>query len=803
MYLILKYEGQYPPEVWADTGAERIARTLWRFHIAGGIGLDQLLGRLAAVTDSQTLRDTLALKVASQSSSLALEALESAMPFNAMYARYRYPWMLGPLEERLEIHFQPVVDMQSGGQIFAYEALCRLRDPSGSLLSGSQAFTLAHQLRRRDDMDIACQLLALKRKAEEIPAGVPLFLNVMPTTLLHGSWAAQCIEWLHAFGIEPRDVIVEVVESERVDAAMLSARCEALRAAGLRIALDDMGAGFNGLATLAMVRADFIKIDRALVHEAQGSRVRGVLLDALVSMSERLGAAVIAEGLERAEDIGFCRSMGIGLGQGNFFSPPQPDVHAHQISMPELDDAWRARPQDRFRLNDLVEPGRSIELHSSIDDARQMFEDNPSLPWLVVLDQGYPLGLLARGQVMQRSARKIGMACEPIKRVVSNTISLSSLARSLYLTRDGIDPWVVTGSDGQYVGTVQPMNLVAQILTHREHGTNLHPLSQLPTGPSLRQSIEKRLAGSRRMKLVYIDLDHFKAFNDRYGFIRGDAMIRTLAEILRHVFAGKPNQMLGHIGGDDFILILDEQGESADELVSVLETAIVQFHSLAFHLYDVEDIQRGYFTTEGGQQHPIASVSVAVVNGSTGELLNSLMAAERAAYLKKLGKAEWGSVIVLENTPHQVRPVKTLGDLDAWRANAFAALAVLARHERGKDPHCLDAAFRAFPFFEMVFELDAQGQQRYPNWINPQMYGRIRAGGVGVDRSQLDYYTEVMRTGTPYVSPIYLSSASEDFCLTVASPLNDAAGRINGVLVADLNLSSMAALIDRRAVTAN
>jgi EAL domain-containing protein (putative c-di-GMP-specific phosphodiesterase class I)/GGDEF domain-containing protein len=798
--LILKYEGQYSPDaIWSQFGSEHISGSLWRFTVPDD-DLGGLLERIVRNTDAQTLSTTLALLLndADGAESAPLAALESAMPVQAMHARRRYSWLLGGLEPRIEMHLQPIVDMLANGQVFAYEALCRLREPAGALLAGGDAFTLARQLRRQEDMDLACQYLALKRKAKEIPPGTPLFMNVMPTTLLHESWTEQCLAWLQELGIDPRDVVIEVVESELVDASILAERCEALRAAGMRIALDDMGAGFNGLTTLAMVRAEFIKIDRTLVHEAQGSRVRAVLLEAIVSMAERLGATVIAEGLERAEDVGFCQSMGIRLGQGYFFAPPKADLHAQPFALPALDEAWRARPQDRFRLTDVVEPGNTVELHADIGTVRDMFEQNPSLPWIVVLDQEQPVGMLSRGKILSRATQQIGKACEPIRRVLPNNTTLSALARSLYVSREGLEPWVVVGVDGTYLGTVQPMTLIAQILTHREHGANLHPLSQLQTGPSLRQTIESRLSGPHRLGLTYIDLDHFKSFNDRYGFIRGDAMIRTLAEILRRLFVGKPNQVLGHIGGDDFVLIMEDPDSDTSVLKRQLEAAIVQFHALASHLYDPDDLDRGFFTTEDGKQHPIAGVSVAVVNGSTGELPNSIAAAERAAYLKKLGKAEWGSVIVIEDTPHQIHPVRTFGDMALWRDNAFAALATLMNHPRGRDPHCLDSAFKAFPFFEMVFELDARGVQRFPNWINPSMYGRIRAGGVGIDRSGQDYFARVAQTGQQFVSTIYLSTASEDFCLTLAQPLFAGHGEFAGVLVADLNLSSMAALLDRQ-----
>ncbi|HET7775824.1 MAG TPA: PDC sensor domain-containing protein, partial [Azospira sp.] len=93
-------------------------------------------------------------------------------------------------------------------------------------------------------------------------------------------------------------------------------------------------------------------------------------------------------------------------------------------------------------------------------------------------------------------------------------------------------------------------------------------------------------------------------------------------------------------------------------------------------------------------------------------------------------------------------------------------------------------------------ELDGAGVQRFPNWINPDMYGRIKAGGVGVDRGEQPYFRHVADSGQAYVSEIYLSSATEDFCITLAIPLQ-AEGAVDGVLVADINIGSMASLTQR------
>ncbi len=794
MCLFLKYDGPYVPALWPSLGGRQVERHVWRFDAPDSAGLDRLVEAIAAETNRETLKETLALFCNAEEEGAGLVgALQMALPFNTLYARRLHAWMLGDLRPYVRMHFQPLVDMTQDGQVFALEALCRLENPQGRLLTGGEAFQLAEQLGREADLDLECQFMALEAKAARIPPGTPLFFNVLPQNLLHRQWSQRMVEHLNRLGIDRREVVIEVVESERVDPNVLADSCEALRALGFRIALDDMGAGFNGLSTLAAVRADFIKVDRSIVHGAQGSRVRSVLLEAIVSMAQRLGATVIAEGLERSEDVNFVRDMGISYAQGFYFAQPQVATAPQVAPLPRQDEACRSRPRDRFQLTDLMDPWQSIDLRSSVDEARQVFAQSPSLPLAIVTDDGQPIGLVRRGRVLSAAARSLGKLCEPVARNLPHRLTTPALARILYHDRKDSDPWVVTSNEGQYLGVIHPMTLIAQMLARRENGSNLHPLSHLPTGPSLRHTLESRLGEKQGGCLVYIDLDHFKAYNDRYGFIRGDAMIRTLAELLRHTFVGRPECLLGHIGGDDFILILENMTSAlVEELLSIM----AQFQALAAHLYDHEDIARGHFLTEDGLAHPIASISVAVVNASTGRLANAVSAAERAAALKKVGKVEQGSVIVVEGLPPSLIKQQSNHGLGQWKENAIAALADFIAAPRSRDPHALDAWFRSYPFFEMVFELDGAGIQRYPNWINPDMYGRIKAGGVGVDRSEQTYYGHVVDGGQPYVSEIYLSSATEDFCITLAVPLCQGSV-IDGVLVADINISSMASLTRR------
>lgn len=718
------------------------------------------------------------------------KVMASIMPFRTFYARRRHPWLLDDLSQHVQMHFQPIVDFTQSGKIFGYEALCRLKDPQGNLMTGEDAFHLARLVKRNMDLDIVCQRLALEGKAKSFQQNTPIFVNVLPQTIMRADWLGPFMEHLNQLGIDQREVVIEIVESEDVSPELLAKCCDAVRTHGLRIALDDMGSGFNGLRILAAVRADFIKIDRTIVHEAQGSRVRTVLLEAIISMAQRLGCTIVAEGLERVEDITYCQDLGLVYAQGYYFATPQPVPIQEVTSLPKRDESHRSHIPDEFRITEFISRGMTLDVNTSVAEAKRQFLERSDVGLAVVLDNQRPIGLLRRGKVFSHRRAALSNYCDPLPKLIHSHLPSTALARGLYLERGGVEPWVMVHDDGTYIGILHPLEVMSQLISRKASTGSLHPLSQLTTGPTLRQSLDVSLRNNPATELVYIDLDHFKAYNDRYGFIRGDAMIRLLSEIVRQEFHGRTGVLVGHIGGDDFVLILDHHNPG---LQQTLLDVISHFQALATHLYDESDLKRGYFTTEDGKDHPVASVSIAVVNGVQGSLSNSVAAAERAATLKKIGKANIGSIVVMEANPPQL--IVPQNDFYSdWREHALAALQNLQQWPRSEDAHSLDSCFSDYPFFEVVFELDAEGVQRYPNWINPNMYGKIKAGGAGVDRSQQAYSYIVQESKVPYISSIYLSTATEDFCLTVSIPMFDASGIIQGILVADISIAAMAML---------
>jgi diguanylate cyclase (GGDEF)-like protein len=764
------------------------------FSYSSETELLHILDGVIATETARTLRDTWALVTPDNKAISPMEALQATLPFNTFYARHKYPWLLSDLTPYVQMHYQPIVDFNQSGKVFGFEALCRLKTPEGKWLNGMEAFALAAEVKRTHELDLACQQLALIGKSLSISVDKPIFINVLPQTIMSPGWLDFILKILNQQEIDKRDVVIEIVESEKTDPEVLARYCDEIRRHGLRIALDDMGSGFNGLRILAEVRADFIKIDRAIVHEAQGSRVRTVLLEAIISMAQRLGCTIIAEGLERVEDITYCQDLGLHYAQGHYFAYPQSTPSDKVTALPVRDESHRSHVPDDFHIGEYISHGLTIDVSCSLAEARRLFNAHADIANAVVLDGQKPLGVLRRGKVFSKKHTGLGACCDPLPKVINHMLPSSVLARIFYLERGNIDIWITVNDDGGYMGVLQPMEIMAQLISRKVSSGNLHPLSHLTTGPTLRQTLDNSLRNNTNTQLIYIDLDHFKAYNDRYGFIRGDAMIRLLSEIIRQEYQDKSGVMVGHIGGDDFVLIYDHK---APALNDTLLHIISQFQALAVHLYDASDLERGFFTTEDGKDHPVASVSIAVVNGKQGALENSVVAAERAAQLKKIGKANIGSIVVVEDTPPQtILPTKEF--YSGWQQKALSALQSLLNTHRSTGSHDLDSCFAEFPYFEVIFELEANGTQRYANWINPNMYGKIKAGGAGIDRSQQAYYQRVAETHAPYISSIYLSTATEDFCLTVSLPILGDDGQLASILVADINIAAMAVLSSAR-----
>ncbi len=205
----------------------------------------------------------------------------------------------------LTCHYQPIWHLRSG-DLLAVEALARVPGEHG-FDGPSQAFDVAERSGRVHELDTLCVRRALEG-AKDLPAGAALFVNVAPQTLDRDAdgdpWLADAVR--HS-KLDPSRVVIEVTERVGAATETVLRSIEHLRAAGLRIALDDVGVGNSGLEMLRRARPDFVKIDRTVVTEARHDPGARAVLAAIAAFASESGAYVIAEGIEDDEVLDLVR----------------------------------------------------------------------------------------------------------------------------------------------------------------------------------------------------------------------------------------------------------------------------------------------------------------------------------------------------------------------------------------------------------------------------------------------------------------------------------------------------------------
>ncbi|HOP41690.1 MAG TPA: HAMP domain-containing protein [Geobacteraceae bacterium] len=170
------------------------------------------------------------------------------------------------------------------------------------------------------------------------------------------------------------------------------------------------------------------------------------------------------------------------------------------------------------------------------------------------------------------------------------------------------------------------------------------PLTRLPGNIAIERVLTKKLQKGETFAVCYADLDNFKAYSDRYGYIRGSDLIKMTGEVIYEAVKrnADDNAFIGHIGGDDFIMIV-----SSDEIDSVCQAVIDTFTENIPEFYSPEDLVRGYL--EGvdrygtRRQFPIMTISIAVVMCQQGEYDSAVKIAKTAAEIKEYAKEAEGS----------------------------------------------------------------------------------------------------------------------------------------------------------------
>ena len=185
-------------------------------------------------------------------------------------------------------------------------------------------------------------------------------------------------------------------------------------------------------------------------------------------------------------------------------------------------------------------------------------------------------------------------------------------------------------------------------LNQADRDVSVHPTTRLPGTPEIERDITERIHANELFAVCYADLDHFKEFNDRYGYNEGDRVIKLLSRILRDLVKGHSDEgFIGHIGGDDFIftVALDKMRVCCEEIIEV-------FDELIPYQYTEDDRRAGYFLGRDRRGNilwvPIMTLSIGVVTNQHRKFTHTARVSELATEMKSFAKKLPGSVYAVD-----------------------------------------------------------------------------------------------------------------------------------------------------------
>ncbi len=556
--------------------------------------------------------------------------------------------------QRIEVLFQPVIDISSCS-IIGYEG--QVRGPSDDLLhSPARLQCVAKQAGILLELENLCCQLTVRRFVELMLQGV-LFLRINAAVFLARKFKeVHVVQILEKAGIDPKNIVVTLQVDAPYDIThpnFLPKILSRFNELGFKTALEDQGELFAQLDSELVGCPTHAKINPYLIQDIDKDPVKVRLIKSLMEIASTSGMTTMADGITTRGELLLAKNLGILLGKGSFVAGVSLNpARVVPREIRNLLSTGKSASSDHRGINAVMEMAPAFSLENNNEDVFQVFEKNPQISLVAVTNNKLPVGLLNRSVFINRFARpyqrelygkkSCSTFMDPEPLVVDRNISIQELSRLLAEDQRHVSLGFIFTDNGHYLGVGTSQSLIHEITEMQiQSARYANPLTGLPGNAPIDEHIDALLATEDPFTVCYFDLDHFKPFNDVYGFSLGDAMIQMTAKVIAEG-CDHDLDFVGHIGGDDFIVLF----QSADWEVRC-KNILNKFGMSAVSFFEPADIERGGYIAENrrGEKefHNLTTLSIGVVPVKPGMFKSHRNIAVIASESKKMAKSTHGN----------------------------------------------------------------------------------------------------------------------------------------------------------------
>lgn len=562
--------------------------------------------------------------------------------------------------------FQPIISLRSG-KVLGYEALSRITTTT-CISNIEELFQLSIENKMVWELEQICRKKSLDRIAPFLHKNpdMKVFLNVNPMVIhdikFKEGFTKNCLE---EYKISPNNLIFEITEKTAIrDMEGFQKTIDHYKEQLYEIAIDDAGSCYSGLNLILDIRPHYIKLDYKLIHDIHKDNLKYALIKGMVELSRLSNIFLIAEGIETEEELETLTQLGVHFGQGYFIQRPQEKIEdiSNKIktvlkSINSKMNSINGRNLTKIYIDHICKKTKTIPPTSRVEEVFDLFRSNEGFYGLCIVNEERVVGIITRENLMLRLAGRYGFSLNQKKDImaimdndfleVDYHTPISSVSAVAMEREDSkLYDFIVVAKDGKFRGTVTIKDLLKKATEiDLVNAKQQNPLTGLPGNLAIEQRVKEAISKKVKVSIMYLDLDNFKAFNDVYGFEKGDMVICALAHAVVESISSR--DFAGHVGGDDFVVILSNW-----KYREISEMIIDKFTKEAHSYYSEKDRENGYivaYNRKGEiEKFPLVTltISVKLLDGDCKEDFFEIT--EKLAKMKKAAKQKEGNNILAE-----------------------------------------------------------------------------------------------------------------------------------------------------------